>query len=101
MYKRQAEGWIGFFKVMVVIVKKVENRLVRLDYDDLLSYLTKEIYEDLITFNFGSLKREIAKLTIPKGLLEGLGLQYEDTTVIIDNYWVKFYDRRRPSNKLH
>lgn len=93
-----AEGWIGFFKVMVVIIKKVESRLIRLDYDELLKYLTKDIYEDLITFNFGSLKHEIAKLTIPKGLLEGLGLQYEDTTVIIDNYWVNFYEKRRPSN---
>jgi hypothetical protein len=95
-----AEGWIGFFKVLVVIVKKVENHLLKLDYDDLLSYLTKEIYEDLITFNFGSLKREIAKLSIPKGLLEGLGTQYEDTTVIIDNYWVKFYEKRRPSTSF-
>ena len=93
-----AEGWIGFFKVLVVIVQKVESRLIKLDYDYLLSYLTKEIYEDLISFNFGSLKREIARLTIPKGLLQGLGTQYEDTTVIIDNYWSNFYEKRRPAS---
>ena len=92
-----AEGWIGFFKVLVVIVQKVENKAVKLDYDELLGYLTKEIFEDLITLNFGSLKHEISKLTIPKGLLTGLGTQYEDTTVIIDNYWVSFYEKRRPS----
>jgi hypothetical protein len=93
-----AEGWIGFFKVLVVIVKKVESKAIKMDYDELLSYLTKEIFEDLITLNFGSLKYEISKLTIPKGLLEGLGIQYEDTTVIIDNYWISFYEKRRPSS---
>lgn len=94
-----AEGWIGFFKVLVVIMMRIEQRLIKMDYDELLSYLTKEIYEDLIQFTFNSLKKEIRKLTIPKNLLYGLEIQYEDTTVVIDNYWMDFYEKRRPSRK--
>lgn len=93
------EGWEGFFKVLVVIMQKLEKTLISKDYDKLLNYLTKEIYEDLIEFNFNSMKKEIKKISIPANLLSGLEIQYEDTTVVIDQYWINFYEKRRPSKK--
>ena len=93
------DGWIGFFKVLVVIMQKLEKVLLKKDYDELLNFLTKELYEDLIDFNFNSIKREISKISIPENLLDGLEIQYEDTTVVIEQYWINFYEKRRPYKK--
>lgn len=93
------DGWAGFFKVSVVIMQSLEKTLMEMKYDQLLNYLTKEIYEDLIEFSFNSIKKEIKKITIPENLLTGLEIQYEDTTVVIDQYWMNFYEKRRPVKK--
>lgn len=90
-----ANGWPGFFQVLVVFVSKVEDKLLRLDYDEILSYLKEDFYSELISFNFSSLKKEIGKYSIPKSLLMALRVQYADTTYAIDSYWNAFYEKKR------
>lgn len=94
-----AKGWPGFFQVLVVFISKVEDKLLNLDYDEILNYLKEDFYSELISFNFSSLKREIGKYSIPKSLLMALRVQYADTTYAIDSFWNSYYEKKRTSKR--
>lgn len=95
-----AENWPGFFKILIVVFSRLEHIILKLNHEKTLAFLQREIYDELIQFNFKSLKKEISKLKIPKNLLITLEYQYVDTAAAVENFWKEYYDKRRSTRRV-
>lgn len=94
-----AEGWGGFFKVVIFFFRKFESRVVKMNHEKTMIFLQREIYESLVNIDLERFKRDISKLTIPKNLMLAIEYQYVDTGAIVQNFWHEYYEKRRSSRK--
>lgn len=89
------EGWVGFFKVLVHVMKLLEKKVLEKDYDQVLEFLNKNIYEFLFLQKLESIKTEIQKVNIVKSDLEKLDLEYNRTRQVVEKYWSDYFERKR------
>lgn len=89
------EGWVGFFQVLVLIFRHIERRIIGLDYDVLLEFLNKNIYEHLFLNPPPNLKAEALRVLVTKRMIRALEREYDHRRKVVDEYWVNYYDRKR------
>ena len=94
-----AEGWGGFFKVVIFFLRKFENKIIRMNHEKTMGFLQREIYESLIDINLENFKEDISKLSIPKNLMLAIEYQYVDTGAIVQEFWHNYYENRRSQRK--
>ena len=94
-----AEGWGGFFKVVIFFFKKFEKKIIKMKHEQTMIFLQREIYESLVNIDLDSFKKDISKLTIPKNLMLAIEYQYVDTGAIVQNFWHDYYEKRRSTRK--
>lgn len=94
-----AEGWAGFFKIIIFVFKKLENRIIKMNHEKTISFLQRGIYETIVEIDIENFKDDISILTIPKNLMMAIEYQYVDTAAIVQEFWNDYYDKRRSSRK--
>lgn len=95
-----ARGWVGFFRVLVVVLRAVERKLLEKDYDKVLEFLNKSIYEHLFQLKLDHLKAECTSVPISGKLLYQLGAEFDRTRLVVENYWANYYEaKRRPKEE--
>ena len=89
------EGWVGFFKIIIYIFRHIEKKLLEMEYDTILEFLNKKLYEDLFYFNLTHLKKKCFKIKIKKNLISRLEMEYDSTRKVVDEYWNHYYEKKR------
>lgn len=89
------KGWVGFFKALVYIFKLLEKKIVDKDYDKILEFLNKSIYETMFLMKLDNIKSESMKMAISKRDLGQLEIEYMKTRQVVESYWTHYYDSRR------
>ena len=89
------EGWVGFFKIFIFIFKHIEKKLLEMEYDTILEFLNKKLYEKLFYFNLTHLKEKCFKIKIKKSLIFRLEMEYDSTRKVVDEYWNSYYEKKR------
>ena len=89
------EGWVGFFKVLVHVMKLLEKKVLEKDYDQVLEFLNKNIYEFLFLQKLENIKADVQKINIVKSDLEKLDLEYNRTRQVVEKYWSDYFERKR------
>jgi len=90
-----AKGWVGFFRVLVVVLRSVERKLIEKDFDRVLEFLNKLIYENLFQLKFEHLKADCAEVRINNKMLYVLGAEFDRTRLVVENYWANYYESKR------
>ena len=52
------EGWVGFFKILIYMFLRLEKHLLKLEYDTILEFLNKKVYDKLFLMKFHNLKEK-------------------------------------------
>lgn len=94
-----AEGWGGFFKIIIFVFKKLESRIIKMKHEKTMAFLQREIYESIVDIDIENFKDDISSFTIPKNLMMAIEYQYVDTAAIVQEFWNNYYDKRRSSRK--
>jgi hypothetical protein len=90
-----AEGWGGFFKVIIFFLRKLENHIIKLNHEKTLAFLQRDIYQKLVNINLETFKTDISMLSIPKNLMIAIEYQYVDTAATVQEFWHNYYEKRR------
>lgn len=94
-----AEGWGGFFKVMIFFFKKLENKIIKMNYEKAVVYLKEDIYQSLVNIDLETFKDDISNIYIPKNLMMAIEYQYVDTGATVEEFWHDYYEKRKSSKK--
>lgn len=94
-----ADGWVGFFKVFILLFSKLEKKIVNLDYDKLLAFLNKDLYETIFCINISNLKSLANEIKISKQLIHTLEREYDKTRKVVEEYWASYYNRKRQAKQ--
>ena len=90
-----SKGWVGFFKVMVYLFRILEKKIIEKDYDKALEFLNKGIYESLFKIKLENLKSECDKILIFNKQVYQLGIEFDCTRLVVENYWNNYYESKR------
>lgn len=90
-----SEGWAGFFKVVIFFFRKLESHILKLNHEETLAFLQRDIYQRLINIDLDQFKQDIALFTIPKNLMMAIEYQYVDTAATVQEFWHNYYEKRR------
>lgn len=90
-----ASGWVGFFKVMVVIMSQVEERLLKKNYEQVLLFLNRDIYEFLFKMKNDSFKRQCEKVQLTRGAVEQFALDFDRSRIVLEKYWSNLEKRNK------
>lgn len=90
-----SKGWVGFFKVMVYVFRLLEKQIVDKDYDRVLEFLNKGIYESLFKMKLENIKSECNKIVIMEREIYQLGLEFDRTRHVVETYWASYYENKR------
>lgn len=94
-----ARGWVGFFKVLVLVFRSIEKRILDKDYDKVLEFLNKGLYEVLFQTKFDSLKAMCNEVKISNKLIYQLGAEFDRTRLVVETYWTNYYEARRKAKE--
>ena len=89
------EGWVGFFQILVYIFRHIEKKILGMDYDVVLEFLNKSIYEYLFLNPPPNLKSEAGKIAINKRLIRAFEIEYELKRKIVDEYWNTYLEQKK------
>ena len=90
-----ADGWVGFFKVFLYIFSCIEKKLLDMDYDVILEFLNKNLYEKLFYLNLDNFKSNCFKIKVNKNLILKIEDEYDKTRKVVDEYWNNHYEAKR------
>jgi hypothetical protein len=96
-----AEGWGGFFKVLIFFFKKLENKIIKMNYEKALVYLKEDIYQSLVNIDLETFKADISGIYIPKNLMMAIEYQYVDTGATVEEFWQDYYEKRKSARKTN
>ncbi len=66
-----------------------------MEYDKVLEFLNKGIYEKLFKLKLTKFKTDCIQIKFTKTLLKKFEIEYEQSRKIIDEYWSKYYEKKR------
>lgn len=89
------DGWVGFFKVFLYVFSVIEKKLLDMDYDVILEFLNKNLYEKLFYLNLDKFKSNCFKVCVSKEMILEIENEYDKTRRVVDEYWNKHYDEKR------
>jgi len=70
------EGWRGFFKVCIHILRTYKERIMKGKFDEIMMFLNDTIITDFFGSETESLEQSIQKINIPKKLFKQLEEEY-------------------------
>lgn len=88
-----AKGWPAFFKVFVWVFSRLQKKLLSMNYENILQFLNKDIYEAIFLLDISTFKRDLDSIRINKKNLEVLGKEYDKTRKVVEEYWTNYYER--------
>lgn len=90
-----ALGWLGFFKVLVHLFGCFEERLLGKNYDSILIFLNKKVYEYMFQMKQEGLKAACLRVPVTAGMVHRFGIDFDKSRRIIESYWSNYFDRTR------
>lgn len=90
-----AQGWPGFFKVLMVIFSKFNGHVLTLDYENVIIFFQNKIFKRIQDFDFSNIKVEIDEFRIDRSLLRALHYEYQDTKAGIEGFWREYYEKKK------
>lgn len=90
-----AQGWPGFFKVLMVIFSKFHDHILKLDYEKVIIFFQNKIFKKIQEFDFSNIKVEIDEFHIDRSLLRALHYEYQDTKASIEKFWREYYEKKK------
>ena len=88
-------GWIGFFQVLVFILGQAEEKLIKRNFENILIFLNKDIYEFMFYMNCKHMKVECEKIRIRKSMIIQFSLDFDRSRSVLEQYWNDLDKRSR------
>lgn len=78
------EGWVGFFKIFVYIFIRIEKELIKKEYDKILEFLNKKIYNFIHKLKIQKNKKKILSINIDSKMIKKFEIEYDRSRKIVD-----------------
>jgi hypothetical protein len=88
------EGWTGFFKVFVIVMRMVESKVLEMNFELAMEFLNKGIWQNLNELKIENLNSEAQKILISPNDIMNISCDYRNSRKIIDNSWETFAERK-------